>query len=58
MCTEKFKKVMEETKTYIFKKSTLSDNTPGVKKRIWKSLKQILTAERSLPWKEDFVLCK
>lgn len=27
------------------------------KKRAWKSLKQILTAERALPWPEDYVHC-
>lgn len=30
----------------------------GCKKRMWRSLKQILTAERALPWPNDAVLCK
>lgn len=30
---------------------------PGGKKFVWKSLKQIVTQERSLPWTDDVVLC-
>lgn len=30
----------------------------GCKKRMWRSLKQILSAERVLPWPNDAVLCE
>lgn len=30
----------------------------GNKNRMWKSLKQILTTERTLQWPEDAVTCK
>lgn len=42
----------------VFKKSTLAETTAGNKKRMWKSLKQILATERTLPWPENAVTCK
>lgn len=41
----------------IFKKATLEDNSICNKKRAWKSLKQILAIERTLPWPETAVTC-
>lgn len=41
-----------------FKKSTLDDSASGNKKRVWKSLKQILATERTLLWSDDAVICK
>lgn len=40
-----------------FKCSSMVNNTPGAKKRVWKSLKQILATERSLPWPENAITC-
>lgn len=40
-----------------FKKTTLSLTTSGTKKRMWKSLKQILATERTLQWGENAVTC-
>lgn len=42
----------------LFKKSTLADSGTGNKKRMWKSLKQILATERTLQWPDDAVTCK
>lgn len=40
----------------VFKSGTLQQNFKlTTKKRIWKSLKQIITAEKSLPWGDDQV---
>ncbi|XP_065365187.1 INO80 complex subunit C [Calliphora vicina] len=39
-----------------FKNPKFSYIEPGGKKFIWKSLKQIVTQEKSLPWPEDVVL--
>ncbi|XP_065170357.1 INO80 complex subunit C [Atheta coriaria] len=36
--------------------SFVASNKAGNKKRAWKSLKQILSSERSLPWPEDQIL--
>lgn len=41
----------------VFKKSTLSDAALGNKKRLWKSLKQILAHERTLQWPDNAVTC-
>ncbi|XP_058818718.1 INO80 complex subunit C [Topomyia yanbarensis] len=40
-----------------FKRTTLAQTNPiaGNKKRTWKSLKQIIAYERTLPWKETDV---
>lgn len=32
--------------------------TSSGKKRIWRSLKQVLTQERALPWPSDAIHCK
>jgi hypothetical protein len=40
-----------------FKCGTLTQS-PGQKKRMWKSLKQIITHEKLLPWRETDVTCK
>lgn len=43
----------------IFKAGTLAQSPKaGQKKRMWKSLKQILATEKSLPWGENDVTCK
>lgn len=41
----------------IFKTNSLqnSSKTPSGKKRTWKSLKQIISSERALPWPEDAI---
>ncbi|CAD7079689.1 unnamed protein product [Hermetia illucens] len=44
-----------ETPAPVFKKSSLTQQQPGAKKRLWKSLKQILATERLLPWPEDAI---
>lgn len=44
-------------KSYCFKKENKFLVKSGCKKRMWRSLKQILTAERALPWHNDAVLC-
>lgn len=41
-----------------FKNPKFSYIEPGGKKFVWKSLKQIVTQEKSLPWQEEVVLCK
>jgi YL1 nuclear protein C-terminal domain len=40
-----------------FKCGTLTQS-PGQKKRMWKSLKQIIAHEKTLKWREDDVTCK
>lgn len=57
--------VTEETvkeKVYSFKDPKFQHNSIAskspTKKRIWKSLKQIIAQERALPWGENFVHCK
>lgn len=41
----------------VFKTSSLQNNSKSAngKKRAWKSLKQIISSERALPWPEDAV---
>ncbi|XP_017771051.1 PREDICTED: INO80 complex subunit C [Nicrophorus vespilloides] len=40
----------------VFKCSSfINANKPANKKRAWKSLKQIISTERSLPWPEDHI---
>ncbi|XP_055639658.1 INO80 complex subunit C [Toxorhynchites rutilus septentrionalis] len=48
---------MEEQPMPVFKRKTLDETNPvaGNKKRTWKSLKQILAYERTLPWRETDV---
>ncbi|EDS33841.1 D030070L09Rik protein [Culex quinquefasciatus] len=48
---------MESPAKPIFKRQALAETNPiaGNKKRTWKSLKQILALERTLPWKETDV---
>ncbi|XP_055913046.1 INO80 complex subunit C [Eupeodes corollae] len=46
---------MEESNIPCFKKSSMNNAQVGGKKRIWKSLKQILATEKSLPWPQDAV---
>lgn len=46
------------TEMPVFKKIALADVAPGNKKRLWKSLKQILAHERTLQWPENSVTCK
>lgn len=48
----------EENTLPVFKKSTFSDAVPGNKKRLWKSLKQIMASEKTLQWPEDAITCK
>lgn len=50
--------MQEEPKLPIFKKASMVNNGIGVKKRVWKSLKQILATERALQWPENSVTCK
>lgn len=45
-------------KTNCFKTENKFIVKSGCKKRMWRSLKQIITAERALPWPNDAVLCK
>lgn len=42
---------------HAFKTNSLynSSKTPNGKKRTWKSLKQIISSERALPWPEDAI---
>lgn len=40
-----------------FKNPGYEETSANNKKRMWKSLKQILAVERTLPWKEDAVTC-
>lgn len=48
---------MQDTKP-VFKKCSFSDSpVNGSKKRTWKSLKQILTTERTLQWPDTAVTC-
>lgn len=51
-------KMQTETLAPVFKKSSLTQQQPGAKKRLWKSLKQILATERLLPWPEDAITCE
>lgn len=46
---------MQEGEKMVFKSKTMQE--PGVKKRLWKSLKQIQTTERNL-FGPDAVLCE
>ncbi|XP_055599643.1 INO80 complex subunit C-like [Uranotaenia lowii] len=48
---------MEENSMPIFKRITFAQTNPiaGNKKRVWKSLKQIVAVERTLPWKDTDV---
>ncbi|CAH0382261.1 unnamed protein product [Bemisia tabaci] len=47
---------IKEEKHFVFKKQSFNyHGTVNNKKRVWKSLKQILTHERSLPWPESYV---
>lgn len=46
-----------ENKELVFKKTSLNLSQTGNKKRMWKSLKQILAQERSLPWPQDAIIC-
>lgn len=41
-----------------FKKNSMVNNQPGAKKRVWKSLKQILATERTLQWPQNAITCK
>lgn len=50
--------IAEEETLPPFKRSSLTNNAPGVKKRLWKSLKQITSTERTLQWPDDAVTCK
>uniref|UniRef100_A0A1L8DWG2 Putative yl1 nuclear protein n=1 Tax=Nyssomyia neivai TaxID=330878 RepID=A0A1L8DWG2_9DIPT len=43
---------MQEPSQPKFKRSSMMPSTVGSKKRMWKSLKQILTSERNLQWKD------
>lgn len=40
-----------------FQHNSIASKSP-TKKKIWKSLKQIIAQERALPWGENFVHCK
>lgn len=43
----------------VFKKASFTQSPAGGnKKRMWKSLKQILATERTLQWKESAVTCE
>ncbi|CAH1645695.1 unnamed protein product [Spodoptera littoralis] len=46
----------DSEKTYRFKTENKFLVKSGCKKRMWRSLKQILTADRTLPWHNDAVL--
>lgn len=48
---------MEEEPQPVFKVLSLSKSPKANKKRVWKSLKQILQTERSLKWPEDAITC-
>lgn len=50
--------IAEEETLPPFKRASLTNNAVGVKKRLWKSLKQITSTERTLQWSEDAVTCK
>lgn len=47
----------EIEKSHCFKVQNKFIVKSGCKKRMWRSLKQILAAERALPWPNDAVLC-
>lgn len=49
---------VDSDKKYSFKRENKFLAKLGCKKRMWRSLKQILTAERALPWPNEAVLCK
>lgn len=42
---------------YSFKQENKFIAKSGAKKRQWRSFKQIITAERALPWPKEAVLC-
>ncbi|XP_068632145.1 INO80 complex subunit C [Battus philenor] len=48
--------ITDSEKSHCFKVENKFLVKSGCKKRMWRSLKQILTAERSLPWQNDAVL--
>lgn len=48
----------ENEKSHCFKVENKFIVKSGCKKRMWRSLKQILATERTLPWPSDAVLCK
>lgn len=48
----------DSDKTQCFKAENKFVVKSGCKKRMWRSLKQILTAEKALPWPNEAVLCK
>lgn len=50
--------IAEEEVLPPFKRTSLTNNSTGVKKRLWKSLKQITSTERTLQWSDDAVTCK
>lgn len=50
--------IAEEETLPPFKRASLTNNAVGVKKRLWKSLKQITSTERTLQWSDDAVTCK
>ncbi len=49
--------IAEEEVLPPFKRASLTDSA-AVKKRLWKSLKQITSTERTLQWSDDAVTCK
>lgn len=49
--------IAEEEVLPPFKRTSLTNNA-AVKKRLWKSLKQITSYERTLSWSDDAVTCK
>lgn len=58
VCLLKIMSAPEEEIMPIFKKKSFAMNETGTKKRMWKSLKQILAHEKTLPWPENAVTCK
>lgn len=56
--TKAFEMTGELEKTHCFKVENKFIVKSGCKKRMWRSLKQILAADRALPWPSDAVLCK
>lgn len=55
---ERLKMTGESDKVHCFKAENKFIVKSGCKKRMWRSLKQILAAERALPWPNEAVLCK
>lgn len=50
---------MEEVEVQpIFKVTSLSKSPKSNKKRVWRSLKQILQIERTLKWPDEAITCK